>query len=196
MKINIHFEKKSIKDAIDQVKKLQKKVQVELPKVFLQKCVAKIIEIANQNLMGTDIGSEVKSLIQSSWEVYQEEGNRIVLANTAEFESGKNLAVFVEFGVGYVGKGSSHTLANEANYEYDAVGKKDGSGNWYYTLEGGEERMNIESSYYEGYNTEDGLSFKTAGSPATMFLYKAWRAFESLGLYKTIWDEAKKEVIG
>lgn len=165
--------------------------------MYLEKCVAKIIELANQNLMITDIGSEVKALIQSSWQISPVVGNRIVLSNNAEFESGKNLAVFVEFGVGIVGQGNKHTLANQANYEYNVLTEaKDQNGRWFYTLQGGEDRMNIESNYYQGYSTENGLQFSTQGTPATMFLYKAWKLFETSGLYKTLWEQAKAEVIG
>ena len=88
MRINIDLSKKSIENAIKQIKAVQKKVKKNLPRVYLEKCVAKIIELANQNLMITDIGSEVKSLIQSSWQISPVVGNRIVLSNNAEFESG------------------------------------------------------------------------------------------------------------
>lgn len=197
MRINIDLSKKSIENAIKQIKAVQKKVQKDLPRVYLEKCVAKIIELANQNLMITDIGSEVKALIQSSWQISPVVGNRIVLSNNAEFESGKNLAVFVEFGVGIVGQGSKHTLANQANYEYNVLtDAKDQFGNWVYTLDGGESRMNIESNYYESENTASGLRIKTQGTPATMFLYKAWKTFETSGAYKTLWEQAKAEVIG
>lgn len=165
--------------------------------MYLEKCVAKIIELANQNLMITDIGSEVKALIQSSWQISPVVGNRIVLSNNAEFESGKNLAVFVEFGVGRVGSSKPHELANQSNYEYNVWSmRKDPNDRWVYTLEGGEDRMNIESGYYEGGETDKGFYFKTAGSPATMFLYKAWKTFETSGAYKTLWEQAKAEVIG
>ena len=197
MRMNIDLSKKSIENAIKQIKAVQKKVQTDLPKVYLEKCVAKIIELANQNLMITDIGSEVKALIQSSWQISPVVGNRIVLSNNAEFESGKNLAVFVEFGVGRVGGSKPHELANQSNYEYNVWSmRKDPNDRWTYTLEGGEDRMNIESGYYEGGETDKGFYFKTAGSPATMFLYKAWKTFETSGLYKTLWEQAKAEVIG
>lgn len=197
MRINIDLSKKSIENAIKQIKEVQKKAQKDLPRVYLQKCVNEIIRLANRNLMATDIGSEVKALIQSSWEISPIVANKITLSNTAEFESGKNLAVFVEFGVGIVGQGSKHTLANQANYEYNVLtDAKDQNGGWFYTLHGGEDRMNIESNYYQGYSTENGLQFSTKGSPATMFLFKAWKTFETSGAYKTLWEQAKAEVIG
>lgn len=198
MRININLSKKSIENAIKQIKTVQKKVQNDLPRVYLQKCVAKIIELANQNLMATTIGSGVKILIQGSWEISPVVGNRIVLSNNAEYESGKNLAVFVEFGVGMVGQENSHKMANEANYEYNVLTwSKDQNGRWFYSLQGGESQMNIESKYYQGVETgSGGLEFVTKGTPATMFLYKAWKTFETSGLYKTLWEQAKAEVIG
>lgn len=197
MKINISLDKKSIENAIKQIKAVQKKVQTDLPRVYLQKCVERIKAIANRNLAMTNIGSEVKALIQTSWETSAVIGNKITLSNNAEYESGKNLAVFVEFGVGRIGGSKPHEVANEANYEYNVWSmRKDPNDKWTYTLEGGEDRMNIESGYYEGGNTDKGFYFKTAGSPATMFLYKAWKEFETSGLYKTLWEQTKKEVIG
>lgn len=197
MKINISLDKKSIENAIKQIKAVQKKVQTDLPRVYLQKCVESIKAIANRNLAMTNIGSEVKALIQTSWETSAVIGNKITLSNNAEYESGKNLAVFVEFGVGRVGGSKPHAVADKANYEYNVWSiRKDPNDRWVYTLEGGEDRMNIESGYYEGGNTDKGFYFKTAGSPATMFLYKAWKEFETSGLYKTLWEQAKKEVIG
>lgn len=197
MKINISLNKKSIENAIKQIKAVQKKIQTDLPRVYLQKCVESIKEIANRNLVMTNIGSEVKALIQTSWETSAVIGNKITLSNNAEYESGKNLAVFVEFGVGRVGGSKPHEVANEANYKYNVWSmRKDPNDRWAYTLDGGEGRMNIESGYYEGGNTDKGFYFKTAGSPATMFLYKAWKEFETSGLYKTLWAQTKKEVIG
>lgn len=196
MRINISLDKKSIKSAIEQVKAVQKKIKTELPKVYLQKCVAKIIEIANRNLAIVDIGSEAKTLIQTSWQISPVIGNKITLSNNAEFEQGKNIAVFVEFGVGVVGKGQNHTLASETNYQYNVPSYSKLWDKWYFTLEGGAERMNIESNYYESQNTKAGVMYGTKGSPATMFLYKAWKEFQTSGLYKTLWEEAKAEVIG
>lgn len=197
MKINIGLNKKSIENAIKQIKSVQKKIQTDLPSVYLQKCVESIKAIANRNLAMTNIGSEVKALIQTSWETSAVIGNKITLSNNAEYESGKNLAVFVEFGVGRVGGSRPHKLADQANYEYNVWSmRKDNKERWTYTLEGGEDKMNIESGYYEGGETDNGFYFKTAGSPATMFLYKAWKEFETSGLYKTLWEQSKKEVIG
>lgn len=196
MRIKISLDKKSIKSAIEQVKTVQKKVKTDLPKVYLQKCVSRIIEIANRNLSMTDIGSEAMTLIQTSWNISPIVGNKIILSNNAEFEQGKNIAVFVEFGVGVVGEWQNHTLANEANYQYNVPSYSKLWDKWYFTLEGGAERMNIESNYYESQNTKAGVMYGTKGSPATMFLYKAWKEFETSGLYKTLWEEAKAEVIG
>lgn len=197
MKINISLNKKSIQNAINQIKMVQKKVQTDLPRAYLQKCVDSIKEIANRNLAMTNIGSEIKVLIQNSWETSTVVGNKITLSNNAEYETGKNLAVFVEFGVGRVGGSNPHAVADQANYEYNVPSmRKDPYERWTYILQGGEDRMNIESGYYEGGATDNGFYFRTAGSPATMFLYNAWKEFETSGLYKTLWEQTKKEVIG
>lgn len=195
MKINISLDKKSINNAIKQIKAVKKKIQKDLPTLYLNKCVASIIDMANRNLLLTNIGSEVQDKIQNGWQVSPVVKNQITLSNIAEFEKGKNLAVFVEFGVGIVGQGQSHKLASKAGYEYNVLSDaKDQFGNWIYALEGGVGTMNIESNYYE--MSDDGLWIKTKGSPSTMFLYKAWKEFETSGLYKRLWEQAKAEVIG
>lgn len=197
MRINIDFSKKSIENAIKQIKAVQKKVQKNLPRVYLQKCVEWIKAEADKNLWITDIGSSVKAKIQDSWKISKVVDNKIVLSNNAQFESGKNLAVFVEFGVGIVGYENSHEMANKANYEYNVLTwSKDQEGKWAYTLDGGASRMNIESRYYEAIGLNGDFQFVTKGSPATMFLFKAWKTFETSGAYKTLWEQAKAEVIG
>ena len=198
MRINIDLSKKSIENAIKQIKTVQKKVQKDLPRVYLEKCVNEIIKLANENLMATNIGSRVQSLIQSSWQISPVVGNKITLSNTAQFEAGKNLAVFVEFGVGIVGQENSHELAKEANYQYNVPSSsKKSNGQWSFGTADNESYMNLERGYYETYNFGDGvLTIVTKGSPATLFLYKAWKTFETTGLYKTLWEQAKAEVIG
>lgn len=196
MKVRMNLSKKSIQSVIKKVEDLKKKAQTELPKVFLRKCVARIIELANQNLMATDVGFEVKNLIQNSWETSEIVNNKITLSNTAEFKKGENLAIFVEFGVGIVGQSNNHTMSGEAGYAYNVPSAaKDQHGNWFAYVDG-ENSMNIESDYYEKYDTPSGLIIKTQGSPATMFLYKAWKYFETSGEYKAVWQQTIAEVFG
>lgn len=196
MKINIKLSKKSIQSAMKKINEVKKKVETELPKVFLQKCVARIIELANQNLMATNIGFEVKTLIQNSWVTSGVVDNKITLSNTAEFVKGENLAVFVEFGVGIIGQSNSHSMSGEAGYEYNVPSAaKDQYGNWVAFVDS-EGSMNIESGYYEKRETSTGLMITTQGSPATMFLYKAWKYFETSAEYKEVWEQAKAEVFG
>lgn len=196
MKVNIKLSKNSVKSVIKKVEEVKEKAQNELIKTFLQKSIARIIELANQNLMATDIGFDVKNLIQNSWETSEIVNNKITLSNTAEFEKGENLAVFVEFGVGIVGQSNNHTMSGEAGYNYNVPSAaKDQYGNWVAFVDG-EGSMNIESGYYEKYNTSNGIMIKTQGSPATMFLYKAWKYFETSGEYKAILEQAKADVFG
>lgn len=179
------------------MKEVQKKVQTKLPEVYLRKCVEWIKTEANNNLMATAIGSNVKMLIQSQW---REElvGNTIKLSNTAEYEKGVNLAVFVEFGVGIVGQQSPHEKAQEANYQYNVPSNaKRNDGQWSFSADDGESYMNLEKGYYNTFNLGDGaLTVVSKGSPATLFLYKAVTAFQTSGAYKTLWEQAKAEVIG
>lgn len=197
MRLNIELDKSSVNRTIKQINKLKKKISNDLHKLYLRKCVEWIKEQANSNLNSSAIGSETKALIQSSWAISYLSENAIRLSNTAKYEDGKNIAVFVEFGVGVVGEQSKHTLAEEANYEYNVPSTaKTKRGYWAKTLDGGENSMNIESGYYYAKESESGFTFLTKGSPATMFLYKAWKSFETLGVYKTLWEEAKAEIIG
>lgn len=196
MRINISLDKKSIKSAINQINLVKKQLHKDVPRVYLQKCALKIIELANKNIALTEVGDDVQRLIQNSWKISPIVGNVIKISNTASFKKGENLAVFVEFGVGSVGFSHGHILANEANYEYNVrTFAKDHNGYWKHTIED-ESLMNIESNYYESIRTEEGFSFSTKGSPATMFLYNAWKEFQLSGIFKTLWEEAKAEVIG
>lgn len=208
MRINIDLSKKSTENAIKQIKAVQKKVQTELPRVYLQKCVEWIKAEADKNLMATNIGSKVKSIIQSQWQISPVVGNKITLSNTAQLEQGKNLAVFVEFGVGVVGQTSykepdfQREAIAKSGYQYNVPSpaksnKKGFEGQWSFGTSDGESYMNLEREHYETYDFGDGvLTIVTKGSPATMFLFKAWKTFETSGLYKTLWEQAKAEVIG
>lgn len=195
MRIKINLSTNSIRNAINQTRELQRKIQNDLPKVFLQMCVDWIVKEANRNLWATTVGDEVKVLIQGSWTIEQPTSNKIILSNNAEIEDGKNLAVFVEFGVGIVGQGRKHKKAEEADYEYNVITPwKDQFGAWAFTLEEGERYMNIESGFYQLHPRKPNR-FETKGTPATMFLYKAWKTFETSGVYKTLWEQAKAKVI-
>lgn len=214
MRINIELSKKSVENAIKQIKAVQKKIQNELPKVYLQKCVEWIRLQADNNISATPIDGEIISLIKRSWYISPVVGNIIKISNTAKYQDGKNVAVFVEFGVGIVGQSSS----KEPDFEKEAIAKsgyqynlpseyKRSSRNpnskyhknenaWSFYISP-DKGVDLHSGYYEEYQTNSGnTKIVTAGSPATMFLFKAWKSFETTGIYKTLWQEAKAEVIG
>lgn len=199
MKINISLDKKSIENAIKQIKAVQKKVQTDLPRVFLQKCVEWIKNEANNNLSQIPMDYEIISLIQKSWTISPIVGNSITLSNTAEVERGKNVAVFVEFGVGSVGQSKAHDRADEANYEYDVPSRyKHADGKWTFNAHHQQYAIDLNKGYYYIYQRQNSgqITAVTKGSPANMFLFKAMKTFETSGIYQKLWEEACAEVIG
>lgn len=214
MRINIDLSKKSIENAIKQIKAAQKKVQKDLPRVFLGKCAEWIKAEANNNLSRIPMDGQVINLIQSRWEISPVVGNMIKISNTAKYQDGRNIAVFVEFGVGVVGQSSP----KEPDFQREAIAKsgyqynlpsdyKRSSRNpnskyhnnedaWRFYISP-DKGVDLHTGYYEEYETSSGnTKIVTAGSPANMFLFKAWKTFETSGAYKTLWEQAKAEVIG
>lgn len=214
MRINVGFDKKSIQNAIKQIKAVQKKIRTDLPRVYLQKCANWIVSEANNNLSRINMDSKIISLIQSSWVISPVVGNLIKIENTAQYKAGENIAVFVEFGVGVVGEKTSkpqgfiENAISTNDYKYNVrTDNKRASKNpqskfssndnaWRFT-QSSDKGIDIQSSYYEEYTHKDGTKkIVTAGSPSQMFLFNAWKSFETFGVYKTLWEQAKKEVIG
>lgn len=199
MKINISLDKKSINNAIKQIKAVKKKIQKDLPTVYLQKCVEWIKNEANNNLAQIPMDYEITSLIAKSWIVSPVVGNRITLSNIAEIGNGKNVAVFVEFGVGSVGKSNAHDSADEANYEYNVPSRyKHADGKWTFNATHQQYAIDLNKGYYYIYQRENSgkITAVTKGSPANMYLFKAMKTFETSGIYKKIWEQACAEVIG
>lgn len=199
MRINIDLSKKSIEKAIKQIKAVQKKVQKDLPRVFLQKCVEWIKAEANNNLSRIPMDYEITSFIQKNWVVSPVVGNKITLSNTAQYEAGKNIAVFVEFGVGSVGQSKSHDMADEANYEYNVPSRyKQSDGKWTFNAHHQQYAIDLNKGYYYIYQRENSgqITAVTKGSPANMYLFKAMKAFETSGIYQKLWEQACAEVIG
>lgn len=199
MRINIDLSKKSIENAIKQIKAVQKKVQNDLPRVFLQKCVEWIKAESDNNLFRIPMDYEIISLIQKNWVVSPVVENTITLSNTAQYEAGKNIAVFVEFGVGSVGQSKSHEKADEANYEYNVPSRyKHSDGKWNFNAHHQQYAIDLNKGYYYIYqrNNSGQITAVTKGSPANMFLFKAVKSFETSGIYQKLWEQACAEVIG
>lgn len=174
-------------------------MQTELPRVFLEKCAKWIREEADNNLSRIPMDYEVISLIQKNWVTSPVVGNKITLSNVANYGAGKNVAVFVEFGVGSVGQSKAHEMADETNYEYNVPSRyKHSDGKWTFNAHHQQYAIDLNKGYYYIYQRENSgqITAVTKGSPANMFLFKAVKAFETSGIYQQLWEQACAEVIG
>lgn len=199
MRINIELNTNSIKNAINEINNLKKKLS-EAKKIYLIRCAEWIRDKANENLNGIQIGSSVKSLIQSSWHIdsyLNSENDKIILYNTAKLEEGKNLAVFVEFGVGIVGESAKHAEADSAGYKYNVPSAyKLKTGAWIFKTNSTENISIPDNNYHIlRLDKNNDLIVYTKGSNAALFLYKAMKLFETSEAYKKIWKEVKAEII-
>ena len=117
--ININFDVKSIKNAIKQVETIKRKLQKEVPSLFIDKCLEWVRVRANEYLSNINMSGNITSDIQNSWYIETITSNAKRLVNTSD------KAVYVEFGVGQVAQGNPHPNSNETNYEYNIQnGKK------------------------------------------------------------------------
>lgn len=183
--IKINFDEKSIKNAIIELNKVQQKLYTTVPKRFLTLCSNWIINRANERIRDLDIGSEVKEDIISRWRVSNLSNNRIKVINDS------NKAVFVEFGVGKIGKESPHPQSSSEGYEYNKdSGKKDRYGQWRFTLEN-KDQIDLIADYY----SKNENTITTKGSPANLYLYNSLMDLISSGIYKLLWQQALLETI-
>ena len=184
--ININFDVKSIKNAIKEVKEVQKKMQKEVPQAFITRCLNWVRVRANDYLNNFNIDGGTVSDIISNWH-NKIEGNVGKLVNTS------SKAVFIEFGVGRIGAVASHPSANENNppYEYNVESdKKDGYGKWRFKTN---DKFGID--LVEGYYTIKNDTVTTSGSPATLYLYNAMMDLISSGVFKKLWQDTLNNII-
>lgn len=186
--ININFDVKSIKEAIKQVKEVQKKMQTEVPRTFITRCLDWVMNKANDYLNSFYMSSDIITDIQSKWE-------KSVIGNVGTLINTSNKAVYVEFGVGLVGQGNPHPNSSVSGYEYNvASGKKDISSKWRFKLDE-EQGVDLNVGYYTARNSGDGKLITTQGSPSNLYLYNAMMDLISSGAYKTLWQETLAELI-
>lgn len=191
MRIKIDLSKKSIENAIKKIKEVQKKVQKDLPRVYLEKCVEFIKFNANANLKSHYISLDIVEKIEKSWTTEYVSNNYIRLANT------EDTATYLEFGVGIVGQENKHSVSASAGYKYNIPTKyKKEDGSWRFYLEESESVDLNVGTYNVSYTQNGKKKVITKGSPANMYLFKAMKSFETSGAYKTLWEQAKAEVIG
>lgn len=186
--INIDFDVKSIKNAIKEIKEVQKTMQKQVPQTFILKCLDWVMNKANDYLNSFYMSSDIITDIQTKWE-------KSVVGNVGTLTNTSDKAVYVEFGVGLVGQGSPHPNSNVSGYEYNvASGKKDSSGRWRFKLDE-EQGVDLNVGYYTARNSGDGKLITTQGSPANLYLYNAMMDLISGGAYRTLWQETLAELI-
>lgn len=191
MRINLSFDKKSIKNAIAELEKARKKLYNKMPSIFVQKCLEWVQNRANYYLSTIPMDTEVTSGIQSAWMI------RKINKYASRLVNNNDKAVFVEFGVGRVGERNSHPLANTnegQNYQYDIKTKsKKEDGSW--TFNSMHKTIDLNEGYYIvfGSSKKNAPIVKTKGSPANLYLYNAGMDLVSTGAYKKIWEQVLKE---
>ena len=193
MKIKVALNQKSIKNALNALKTAEKQLKGEMLDEFYKRCYNYFVSRANYYLEVSGIGNFVIPKIQASWS-YKKIAGGIRIINDDE------KAVYIEFGVGIVGKENSHPNAEETNYKYNIPTASKRAGNfhdedtWRFYVYSREE-IDLVEGYYEEWETQSGSTkVITRGSPSIMY---AFNALEDLKLkYKQIWQEVKVKYWG
>lgn len=185
--VNILFEKRSIKKAIEQLKK------INLQKIitdFLTLSAEWVKDKANYYLSNINIDGNIIADIQSGWQLTTN-GDTATLTNISD------KAVFVEFGVGRAARQfGSHPNADNTNYEYDVdTPYKDEQGFWRYPL--GNSAVDLKNGYFSiRTNPKTGEKWvKTMGSPASLYLYNASQDLITTGEYHNLWNKAIEQTL-
>lgn len=194
--ININFDVKSIKQAIKEIKEVQKTIQKEVPQLFLKKCAKWIINQAQANLEVSGLGANIIAEINNGWDKNpQPIGNTIIVKNDTM------RSVWVEFGIGRVGAENPYDTtkfnADMKDYTYDYnSGKKDYAGRWRFRIDN-QEGLDLKVDYYDWYEEEgeNESLVVTKGQPAQLYVYNALMDFVSTNAYKTLWQETLAELI-
>lgn len=196
--IKINFDKKSIQNAIKQVKEVQKKLSSEVTDLFLIKSANWIINQAKMNLEISGLGQNIIAEINNGWDTNPKPvGNTIVVKNNTM------RSVWVEFGIGRVGAENPYNIAtfnaNMKDYEYNynsGYKHTDENGNQYWIfMVDNESDIDIMAEYILSSREEHPHSVRTEGQPAQLYLYNALMDFISKGIYKTLWQESLKQTI-
>lgn len=206
-RIVVELNEKSIKNAVRQLKDLEKTV-ASMTREFYLEVAYWLVDKANFYIDNSEIGSLVKEKLKSSWN-YERTDNGITITNNAQKE-GKAigdvpLAVLVEFGVGIVGQNDPHPNANIEGYEYNVPTEyKSSDGTWYFWTNRNELDLPwsamVDYGSYDDHRGAKGkrLIFGTKGAKGV------WYAFNAIadantelskpngGEIGTIWENIKK----
>lgn len=178
------FTKLSIKQTLKRINEL-KNLQTKLLDEFYRKCYLRFVEYCTTYLYASTIGEDVKDEIANGWQYER-------LKTKAKFVNKTEKAVYVEFGVGIVGKDLPHKnakkLGNDYKYNIGTKIKEDGS--WIFNVSDDND-IDIQQDFIDN-RTEH--TVMTKGSPAVMYAYNAL-------VYLTndvpkIWQEVERKYWG
>jgi hypothetical protein len=140
------------------------------------------------------LGSLVKDQIRSSWS-YEPTANGVKIANRAE------KSVYVEFGVGIVGKGQPHPEASAEGYRYNVPSHaKFFGGSWSFTKKDLDE-LDLPKDNVQYEQGRDGIVFLTQGAKGVWYAYNAIvdaqmeLAKANGGKIGELWEKVKKRYI-
>ena len=186
MKLQVKLNQKSIKNAINSLKKAKKQLQGEMLNEFYYECYNYFVGRANYYLSVADIGQLTKGDIETSWRFER-------TVDGAKFVNDAQRAVFVEFGVGIVGERKEHPNADKTFYWYNmpSVPKQmmGNTGAWMFNTT--EEELDIpqDAIDYQLPNDDGGITVVTYGTKGVWY---AFNALEDLRLeYPKIWERIK-----
>lgn len=192
MKINVELNSQSIRKAIEALTTAKKQLQGQMFNELLKRSCDEIKSLANERVMLTDIGYNVKQDIINGWQPVQYTGN------TAKWYGAKlvnqaSKAVYIEFGVGIRGQQSPHNNAAETGYQYNLPSdKKLADGSWIFRIE---DDADLDISL-KNIDSKTAHSVRTKGQMAYMYLYNAIIDFRDRQSAKKIWTDIKREYWG
>ena len=168
MKIRIGVNKRSVENAISKMQEVKSILQKGIPqKELFEYIFSFFLERANFYLYQSQIGMAVKERIKSSWDC-EITGKSLKIVNHYE------KSVYVEFGVGIVGKANQHEKAQAAGYEYDVPSPYKGlDGSWTFRSRDLSEMDLPMSDVTLTQKGDGGYWVTTLGTKGVMYAYNA-----------------------
>lgn len=199
MIVNVEMSHSSIKKALTQLKKFEKRyagytMNSESMKIFLEKCFYRITEIANRYIDALEgfEEPEIKNSLKTGWTME-------IIGGTLTVRNDDDKAVFLEFGVGLVGGGSPHPQASEQDYEYNIPTEYKGNdGSWWFKTHTAEEPVDLKRRNYTIKPLYRGqrLLINTKGNEAGLYAYNALMDFVMNNEAQKIWESLDEQGTG
>lgn len=168
MKLTVGLNKKSIETAVKALETAKKQLDGEMLTDLLNGCAGWFISRANDYVMRSDIGFNVKSGITAEWDKKEEEnGKKVVITNSHD------KSVYVEFGVGLAGEKDPHESAEESGYEYNVFSlAKDNNDAWQFVTS--EDELDLpQSALLSKYEDGSKILVRTIGATGVRYAYNA-----------------------